>query len=54
MIELLAIFTALCLVLGLAGWAIEAHSKPDVLPPPDPACERDGSITSFYRRNGVM
>ena len=34
LMALVAIFTALCLVLGLVGWAIEAHSKPDVLPPP--------------------
>ena len=51
---LVAIFTGLCLVLGLAGWAIEAWQEPDVLPPPDPTCERDGSIESFYRRNGSI
>jgi hypothetical protein len=56
LMALVAIFTGLCLVLGLAGWASDCwlDRNKDVLPPPDPTCERDGSIESFYRRNGSM
>jgi hypothetical protein len=56
LIALTGVLTALCLVLGIAGWAIDCwlDRHKDVLPPPDPTTERDGSIESFYRRNGSM
>jgi hypothetical protein len=53
---LVALVTILALACAIAGAWVEHYlgrTKP-TLPPPDKSCERDGSIQSFYRRNGVM
>jgi hypothetical protein len=51
---LLALLTALCAALGLAGWWIDrwVEKRRPTLPPPSERCLRAGSVERYWRERG--